>query len=418
MICSGSTDCGYNGECVAGRCECIHPWTGPECQVLALRAVPRGAGYHVPNISSWGGSVLEGDDGRLYMYAAEMVAHCGIGSWTRNSRIIAASADNLSSPFRFEKELFGVFSHEPAATRAPTGEYVLFFTSTRFGCGDYGSCVPPELCPGGNTTACNPGGPTCWTQCADGVTPRGCLDAPTEASPLVRFPTFMTWSRSPLGPFVRPLMVYNGSDQAGAAPATGDTNLAAVIFADGTLTGMWRGDRKVAGHRGPAYQYQYAMHAANWRDPSSYAWGSATKPFNVFPGLVGPSDSANCGIEDPTLWLDRAGIVHALVHNWKAGGHAASADRGRTWRWYGGNCSSAQGSSSTDWTRSAWPSDVEYSDGAHDTPHRRERPHVVVQRSGGAILGLTTAVQMQSADATWTLAQAVVEDRDLKHLSE
>jgi hypothetical protein len=28
------------------------------------------------------------------------------------------------------------------------------------------------------------------------------------------------------------------------------------------------------------------------------------------------------------VWKDRKGILHAIVHNWAAGGHAASADNG------------------------------------------------------------------------------------------
>ena len=28
------------------------------------------------------------------------------------------------------------------------------------------------------------------------------------------------------------------------------------------------------------------------------------------------------------MWKDRKGILHAIVHNWAAGGHAASADNG------------------------------------------------------------------------------------------
>ena len=46
----------------------------------------------------------------------------------------------------------------------------------------------------------------------------------------------MAWSKSPLGPFSKPVMVYDGADLRGdAAPATGDTNLAAVIFDDGSI---------------------------------------------------------------------------------------------------------------------------------------------------------------------------------------
>ena len=37
-------------------------------------------------ISSWGGSVLRGDDGTYHMWAAEMVNHCGIVVWIGRKR--------------------------------------------------------------------------------------------------------------------------------------------------------------------------------------------------------------------------------------------------------------------------------------------------------------------------------------------
>ena len=106
--CKDAADCGFNGECNvrSGACECAPPWKGPECQVLNLKDASPGLHEGDRSTSTWGGSVLYGDDGRLYMYAAEMVGHCGIQAWTRNSRIIVASADNLSAPFAFERELY------------------------------------------------------------------------------------------------------------------------------------------------------------------------------------------------------------------------------------------------------------------------------------------------------------------------
>ena len=103
-------------------------------------------------------------------------------------------------------------------------------------------------------------------------------------------------------------------------------------------------------------------------------------------------------------------VVKALMHNWKAGGYAASADRGRTWRWYGGNCSSSIGPESIDWSRSAWPPTVRMNgtDGVVLTPHRRERPHVVLGPDG-TLQAITTSVQFHPPpqDATWTLVQRV-----------
>jgi hypothetical protein len=344
------------------------------------------------------------------MYAAEMVGECGIGSWTRNSRVVLSSAANATAKFVFEKELFGVFSHEPVATRAPTGEFVVFFTTTRYGCGAYGECVPSPF----NATGPNPGGPTCWTGCSGGVTSPSCYDEDQDhrGRPSIRFPTYMAWARDPLGPYSDPVMVYNGSDHAGLSTsegATGDTNMAPVIYSDGSLLGLWRGSR----YPDPS-QYQYVVTAAHWRDPASYHWGTATRANNVFPSLAQKASSGafyNCGIEDPSLWLDARGIVHAIVHNWQAGGHAASADRGKTWRWYGGNCTvTDKWPGAIDWNRSVWPSTLRFESGREITPHRRERPHVILAVDGHSVEAISTGLQELGppTDRTWTVVQPVL----------
>ena len=60
-------------------------------------------GFRRDTTSSWGGSVLQSDDGHWWMWSAEMVDHCGIDSWTRNSRIVLASTASLAEPFQFER---------------------------------------------------------------------------------------------------------------------------------------------------------------------------------------------------------------------------------------------------------------------------------------------------------------------------
>ena len=296
--CVDESDCGYLGVCDAGQCSCDPGWHGPQCSSLRLAPVPRGSGFHrLPNASTWGGSVVRGNDGRLYMYASEMVGHCGIDSWDRNSRIVLASADNVTAPFVFEKELWAVFSHEPAAIRAPSGEYVVFFTTTAYGCGpQFGPCTPRAFCPARNLSGCNPGGAICPQGCSAGVTSPSCTGIwrNHEQSALIRWPTYMAYAVDPRGPYSTPVMVYNGSDRDTGAVGggTGDTNMAAVIDASGALRGLWRGRRWPDGG-----DYQYAVTASDWRDPATYVWGSATRESNVFASLARPSDLKNCGIE-------------------------------------------------------------------------------------------------------------------------
>ena len=274
----------------------------------------------------------------------------------------------------------------------------------------YGDCVPA---PFNVTRGNNPGGPTCWTGCHGGVTSQGCFDVDQDhrGRPSIRFPTYMAWARHPLGPYSAPQMVYNGSDRAGLSTregATGDTNMAPVIYSDGSLLGLWRGSRYPN-----ASQFQYVVTASDWRDPASYHWGAATRANNVFPALAQPTKDGvyyNCGVEDPSLWLDAHGIVHAVLHDWEAGAHAASADKGHSWRWYGGHCSVSNRSanrSAIDWGRSVWPPVLRFESGREITPHRRERPHVILAKDGHTVEAISTGVQERGPDRTWTVVQPV-----------
>ena len=67
--CTSDDDCSLNGVCNAdsGRCDCDAEWSGAECGVLNLLPTSRAAGFKPANQSSWGGSIIRGDDGKLHM---------------------------------------------------------------------------------------------------------------------------------------------------------------------------------------------------------------------------------------------------------------------------------------------------------------------------------------------------------------
>ena len=468
--CKDEMDCGANGACTGGVCHCTAPWVGPQCSNLALLPVDRGSsGYRPPSSSSWGGSILRGDgdggdggdgdgDGnsttttRHWMWASEMVGNCGLKAWTRNSRVVlAASAAGPAGPYAFVKELWPVFSHEPVAARAPTGEYVVWFTSDAYGtavgeAGGGAPCVPPCF-DGGSAAGVHPGGRVCLGGCANGSSfvpgdggHPACADNRTiERSPLTRLPTVMSWAPHPLGPWSAPVVVYNGSDGSAGGAASGDTNFAGVILHDSSVLGLWRGvgapgsapPATAANPRGAA-RMQYGARARHWRDARSYAFGRAEAGRNVFPALA-DGGGANCGggIEDPTVWLDARGRLHALVHNYAAGGHAASDDGGATWRWYGGTCSNGTADEppggpgaalpgahddapAPRWCAgancSAWGAPVRFTGG--DPPvelQQRERPHVVLGGADGrTVVALSTGVREPDGqhDRTWTMVQS------------
>jgi hypothetical protein len=74
--CTDDDDCSLNGVCdtSSGVCACDAEWAGGDASCARLNLLPTtpGAGFHPPNASSWGGSLVRGDDGRVHMFAALM----------------------------------------------------------------------------------------------------------------------------------------------------------------------------------------------------------------------------------------------------------------------------------------------------------------------------------------------------------
>lgn len=235
--CRTRADCSMNGECdSSGVCRCTAAWTGSACDALNLVPSPKTLGYHAVDAASrnktasWGGSIVYDDDGSAHMYAAEITGSCGMNVWLSNSRVIhAESPDPTTTPFTFAGEVAGVFSHEPIARRAPTGEYVVWFTAV----------LPPALPPVN-------GGKEC-TGCVDGVSPASC-GTDSNRNSTTPLPTYMVWSTEPNGPWSTPVMIPGTAVFA-------DSNFAPVIHANGSLVGLMRRNVVLADY---------------WKDPSSY----------------------------------------------------------------------------------------------------------------------------------------------------
>lgn len=379
--CFSDADCSFNGACntTSTLCDCDVAWTGDRCQSLALEPTLPDAGLRLTsaagkNISSWGGAVLidlgESDTGPMFhMWASEMEAGCGIDTWRSNSRIVhATSTDGVH--FSREGVVFERFAHEPTVERAPSGEWVMWYT------GEVEGASPPPLC----------------TQCSDGVTPAN-TSCGTGAG--ASGPTYLSWAHSPWGPWSTPQRLF----AAQSNETNMDTNLAATILADGSVVGIGRTGGA------PTGILAHLVTARHWRDPSSYVgrWQQL-----LFP------DTARlpfAGVEDPFVWYDRARrVFHAVFHNQiegdderLCGGHAFSAD-GEHWT-FGGT---------------AWSNRVHFRNHTYRFS-RRERPHLLLD-GHGAIVALTTAVQFgahaptyrKGEDACYTLLQPVRR----KHMRE
>eukprot|EP01062_Namystynia_karyoxenos_P040429 TRINITY_DN29489_c4_g1_i1.p1 TRINITY_DN29489_c4_g1~~TRINITY_DN29489_c4_g1_i1.p1 ORF type:complete len:443 (+),score=86.05 TRINITY_DN29489_c4_g1_i1:89-1330(+) len=355
--CSSHADCFHNGECTtAGECRCELPWSGPQCSVLLRLPADPAAGFHSPhddgaprNVSSWGGSVLKGDDGKYHMFAAEMVQSCGIEWWEPNSQVVHAVSETAAGPYRRESVVAVPFAHEPTAMRAPTGEWVVLMTMrhpSQWAPVDCDTPQPPPPPP-------PPG-------------PRPCYPPPARH-------TYMVWSDSPYGPWSEPVRVLKANYSTwGNCSVLIDTNLAGVILPNGSLVGIWRKCSNV-----PAFEqckvdcctFPHLLTASDWRDPTTYY----PHPDPMFPNMK------PYGSEDPFLWRDGRGHYHAMFHDEQGatrsnakGRHAASTD-GVNWRYADVNA----------YNGSTWVTAPGGGSAVREVLFgRRERPHLIIDHTG------------------------------------
>ena len=103
-------------------------WTGPRCETLTFAPgketdCGKLCAYHGHgnDTTSWGASVVRADDGRLYMFAAEMTNGCDLGAWRTNSKVVVAVADDPLGPFEYAEDAVAPWAHNPQVT-GPSGD--------------------------------------------------------------------------------------------------------------------------------------------------------------------------------------------------------------------------------------------------------------------------------------------------------
>lgn len=268
--------CSLNGVCAAGgRCDCDAGWTGETCATLDLLPVSRGGGFHAFGMtsgapdaatSSWGGAVEQQPDGRWGMVSSELVEHCGIDSWTRNSRVVfATSSSGPAGPYLHNRTLFGPFAHEPSLARAPNGSWVLYFEQYRKDCA---GARPPCVCAAGAGTAKN-----CSTD---------------RACPHV---TWLTTAVSLGGPWQAPREV--SLLDCNRTFCQHDMVLAGRILPDNSFLGLV----KVFGGKSNPHSEAHMVNAKHWADTDGYVQSPNDESGNIFDPKTSPDGGR---VEDPS----------------------------------------------------------------------------------------------------------------------
>lgn len=301
--CTDEEGCSLNGVCSSSSktCVCDAPWGGASCETLQFApgiesACGKLCAYHgnKNDTTSWGGSVVRAEeDGKYYMFVAQMTNGCTLGQWRSNSEVVLARADDPLGPFEYIMDVVTPWAHNP--------EVIVADDETRgkiyalFALGDGVPVVPEKNCTGEDMP----------------VDAREERSAPKNAT--VNFT--IHWAQHPLGPWrahVASILDWPGNWDYGAK---GNWNPAPMVHGGRVF---------LMAHTSPtAFDGEAILVADSWKGPYR-AYSSSTS--NSWEGSVKHA-------EDPFIWVDKRSNWHALYHFMSGGGpggHAYSRD-GRVW---------------------------------------------------------------------------------------
>jgi hypothetical protein len=425
--------CSLNGDPLpsdgtggGGGCRCDAAWEGAECERLRLAPASPHAGLQAPGVfSSWGGSVLRGDDGddavaaadgggsrrrhgsrTWHMYAAVMAHGCGLNAWRPNSQIGHATATDAAGPYTLRSIIKPHFAHSPDVVKGD-GKWLIYHVGA--GTNNTRPCPDPKASTCQWATNCSAGNHTFiddyWhVDCMGGLVTlvwlvtlvsAGCTgpDHPWLSGLSFYGPASVLSAQSPEGPWTD-TVIGACADVPGCEPKPtklfpgngNDLNPAPLLdAANGSIKMLWR---SINYTKGSGQSYYATATAPHWDGP--YRWSTR----NIFP------DFAWCHIEDGFLWRNHRGW-HALFHSdcertsgGAAGGHGYSVD-GQNWHFH---------------PKNAYDNNVSLVNGQTWTLTRRERPKLILSEDGSTITHLINGVSKEDdtcADHTFTFVQPV-----------
>jgi len=145
--CTADLHCSLNGVCTGGHCVCDKPWSGAACETLNFLPVKFPQGYGMtPNVTTWGGGIIDGGDGKHHMYVSRMTNDCKLNAWTKNSRIDhAVSSKGPEGPYEFADVAVNTWAHNAAPIQLHDGTYAIVHIGTGEGGPNGGNnCTAPS----------------------------------------------------------------------------------------------------------------------------------------------------------------------------------------------------------------------------------------------------------------------------------
>lgn len=256
----------------------------PILELLPAAAPAAQAIWTNSSLNTWGGSVVQDDDGRYHIYASAMTGGCTLDQWATNSMVIHGVADSPTGPFTRAAGASGtaipLWAHNPEVVRAPDGTFLLFSISAL-------NATRPCTCP-------QPVPP--------GFCPRPKLDPWIEL-------TQLHYASSADGPWTLLGRVLFGSNPSPfVVPDTGEVFIAFKPGMQIARASQWRGPYKVltrrvfpaAGASFPAIEDPYL-----WYDTAARRWNCLFHQYAKAAGdyaPTGPGGYAYSGVDDVLNW--------------------------------------------------------------------------------------------------------------------
>ncbi len=284
--------------------------------------------YKNDTLTTWGGSVLRGDDGDYHLYAAAFGLGCGLGTWHSNSFVMHGVSSTPAGPYQWSDVALPMEHHNPHALRAPDGTY-LIYTHGQSNCdGDMPNstwAIPDcggELPGGGRTRVRNQTTGYCGKNC---VIP-GCRGGLAGDGPVGSFrggPSSynrieLHQSKTPYGPWSRvtpsPDLWDGAITRTRDGQTTGGASPAALFHPNGNgsvILMLTPAIDRPIGH--PLWDKApiEVWFADHWQGPYSQAGNMSFAPCNQCSKkncrTCAECDSGECGsgLEDPTFFFDK-----------------------------------------------------------------------------------------------------------------
>ncbi len=363
--CATELDCSLNGECKNSKCVCYSGWYGETCGKLDVYPTETNSGYNQTNYSTWGGSIIKGDDGRWHMFVSRFSENCGLSSWVTNSEIVQATSQTPYGHYSFLRVVVERFSHNPGIHYV-SGKYLLF----HIGCG--------QGIPSANVS-----------HCLNGTTPSSSIK-----------PNKFGGCENPHYENLMTSDSLNGSEWKSQGEInlftprneTAITNPAYHFFDNGSVYSIYRQ---------PGGAWPKVSSAASERIGAAMATSCITGINCTYVDKSPEFPLFDFALEDVYVWVDANANYHALTHK-KKPAYGPRGDSGHIFstdgiHWYISKIS-------------PYNDTIYFKDGTTFSCKKRARPKLVIENGAPIALSTGCEVSRETGDHTITTVQPIGTD--------